>query len=321
MDAPIEELSATFRLTGGNISRVAAAACALAALDGRRELTLADARRASHTLNRQVLDTLASLVPPGDDTRAFAAAPETTGELELLEAHCRHRERLAGTLGVAFGGHHACGVRALFSGPSGAGKTLAARRLAMALERDLYRIDLSAVINKYIGETEKNLGRVLARAEELDIVLLLDEGDALLTRRTSVHSANDRYANLETNFLLQRLESFEGILIVTTNAAQRVDEAFQRRMDAVIVFGMPEPEERLAIWQAHLPAAHRLEPTELEEVAYACALSGGQIRNAARYAGLLALESARSIDRAHLTAALQREYRKAGAVCPLAGMW
>jgi hypothetical protein len=319
--AQLDQLSARFRLTGGNIRRMAAAACAIAALDRRSAVTPADARRASHALGRQTLDTLASFVPPGDDTQAFAAGPETMRELDLLEAHCRNRERLAGALGVAFGGRQACGVRALFSGPSGAGKTLAARRLAAAIDRDLYRIDLSAVVNKYIGETEKNLGRVLARAEELDVVLLLDEGDALLTRRTSVHSANDRYANLETNFLLQRLESFEGLLIVTTNAAQRVDEAFQRRMDAVIVFGMPEPEQRLAIWHAHLPSAHGLAPDVLEEVAYACALSGGQIRNAARYAGLLALESTRSLDSAHLTVALQREYRKAGAVCPLPGMW
>jgi len=99
---------------------------------------------------------------------------------------------------------------------------------------DLYRLDLSAVVNKYIGETEKNLDQVFARAEELDVILLLDEGDALLTQRTSVQTSNDRYANLETNYLLQRLESFEGILIVTTNAVDRIDNAFQRRMDVVV---------------------------------------------------------------------------------------
>jgi len=103
--------------------------------------------------------------------------------------------------------------------------------LAAVLQMDLYRLDLSAVVNKYIGQTEKNLDQVFARAEELDVMLLLDEGDALLTQRTNVHTSNDRYANLETNYLLQRLESFEGILIVTTNAAERIDNAFQRRMD------------------------------------------------------------------------------------------
>ena len=125
-------------------------------------------------------------------------------------------------------------MRALFSGASGTGKTLAARILAAELGMDLYRVDLASVINKYIGETEKNLHRVLARAEELDIILLLDEGDALLGQRTDVKSSNDRYANLETNYLLQRLESYQGIVLVTTNAAQNIDSAFQRRMDVVV---------------------------------------------------------------------------------------
>ncbi|MCX7792201.1 MAG: ATP-binding protein [Chloroflexaceae bacterium] len=315
----LHELSARFRMASGAIRRVAGAARASAALEGRTRVSIADARRAAHALGRQSLDTLASLVPPGPETETFAASAETMRELELLATHCRHREHLAGSLGAAFGGQRSCGVRALFSGPSGTGKTLAARRLAAAIERDLYRIDLSAVVNKYIGETEKNLGRVLARAEELDIVLLLDEGDALLTRRTSVQSANDRYANLETNFLLQRLESFEGILVITTNAPQRIDDAFQRRMDVVISFGLPEPEERLAIWRAHLPASAAIEPAALEELAYACALSGGQIRNAARYAGLLALEAGVPFCATHLLSAVSREYRKAGAICPLRG--
>src|SRR5262249_43567362 len=140
------------------------------------------------------------------------------------------------------------GVRALLTGPSGTGKTLAARVLAARLELDLYRLDLATVVNKYIGETEKNLSRVFARAEELDVALLLDEGDALLTQRTDVQTSHDRYANLETNYLLQRLETFEGILIVTTNAADRIDSAFQRRMDVVIEFRAPDAAERLEIW-------------------------------------------------------------------------
>src|SRR5205085_9337809 len=130
---------------------------------------------------------------------------------------------------------------------SGTGKTLAARLLAAALRMDLYRLDLSAVVNKYIGETEKNLNQVFARAEELDVLLLLDEGDALLTRRTDVQTSTDRYANLETNYLLQRLESFEGILIVTTNAINRIDDAFKRRMDVVVDFRPPDVAERWTI--------------------------------------------------------------------------
>jgi SpoVK/Ycf46/Vps4 family AAA+-type ATPase len=208
-------------------------------------------------------------------------------------------------------------VRALFSGPSGTGKSLAARLLASALELDLYRLDLSTVVNKYLGETEKNLSRVFARSEELDVILLLDEGDALLTRRTDVHTSNDRYANLETNYLLQRLESFEGILIVTTNAGDRIDDAFERRMDVVVEFRAPDIAERCTVWDLHLPPAHAVEPQALQEVAARCALTGGQIRNAVLHASLLALENGGTIDRLHLEAAVRREYRKSGEVCPL----
>src|SRR5207248_2214342 len=147
-------------------------------------------------------------------------------------------------VGRALSGQLTPGVRALFSGPSGTGKTLAARLLAGRLGMDLYRLDLSAVVNKYIGETEKNLNRAFTLAEELDVILLLDEGDALLTQRTAVQTSNDRYANLETNYLLQRLEAFEGILIVTTNAGDRIDAAFQRRVDVVVEFRTPDAAER-----------------------------------------------------------------------------
>jgi SpoVK/Ycf46/Vps4 family AAA+-type ATPase len=182
---------------------------------------------------------------------------------------------------------------------------------------DLYRLDLSAVVNKYIGETEKNLDQVFARAEELDVVLLLDEGDALLTQRTNVHTSNDRYANLETNYLLQRLESFEGILIVTTNAVDRIDNAFQRRMDLVIDFRPPEAAERWNIWQMHLPSGHEIDVSLLTEIAGRCVISGGQIRNAALHASVLALEDGGIMKSVHVESAVQREYRKLGAVCPL----
>src|SRR5690606_13371462 len=139
-----------------------------------------------------------------------------------------------------------------------------ARILAAELGMDLYQIDLSAVVNKFVGETEKNLHRALTAAEELDVVLLLDEGDSLLAKRSEVKGANDRYANLETNFLLQRLEAYEGIVLITTNAAENIDPAFQRRMDVVVPFAPPGPEERLAIWQLHLPADHAVGPALLE---------------------------------------------------------
>jgi SpoVK/Ycf46/Vps4 family AAA+-type ATPase len=183
---------------------------------------------------------------------------------------------------------------------------------------DLYRVDLAAVVNKYIGETEKNLHRVLSTAEDLDVVLLLDEGDALLGTRTEVRTANDRYANLETNYLLQRLENYQGIVVITTNAAENIDSAFQRRMDVVLNFTAPQAEERWHIWQLHLPPAHTVDLMALERVAVRCAMTGGQIRNAAQLATLLALDSpVGSVTEAHLEQAIHSEYRKAGATSPL----
>ena len=219
--------------------------------------------------------------------------------------------------GPRSGGQLNSGVRALFTGPSGTGKTLAARVLASALGMDLYRLDLSTVVNKYIGETEKNLNQVFSHAEELDVILLLDEGDALLTQRTGVSNANDRYANLETNFLLQRIETYEGILIVTTNASERIDGAFQRRMDVLVEFRPPEPAERQVIWQLHLPRQHAIDESFLEELAARCGLTGGQIRNAALHAALLALRDGGCVGSNHVFEAVQREYRKVGGVSPL----
>ena len=313
----LERITERFRLTTGNIRRAARLAMSYAAVEGRDNVTMADAQQASRTLSRQTLETLARRVNIAGDWGQLAVSTQTLSELHNLESRCRHRERLHHWSSESLRADRNPGVRALFSGPSGTGKTLAAQLLAAELQMDLYRLDLSAVVNKYIGETEKNLDQLFARAEELDVILLLDEGDALLTQRTNVQTSNDRYANLETNYLLQRLESFEGILIVTTNAIDRIDGAFQRRMDVVVDFRPPDAAERWNIWQMHLPATHEIDFGLLTEIAGRCVMTGGQIRNAALHASVLALEDAGIIKSPHLEAAVHREYRKLGAVCPL----
>ena len=313
----LEAISERFRLTSGNIQRAAGLAQSYAALEGRNEVTLVDAQQASSALNRQALDTLAARVNTTGNWSQLAASAEILQELRDLESRCRNRERLRALLNDNLSAQLNVGVRALFSGPSGTGKTLAARLLAASLKMDLYRLDLSSVVNKYIGETEKNLNQVFSRAEELDVILLIDEGDALLTQRTGVQTSNDRYANLETNYLLQRLEAFEGILIVTTNAGDRIDTAFQRRMDVVVSFRTPDAAERWLIWQLHLPPAYAIDHALMDEIASRCALNGGQIRNAVLHASLLALNDGGVINSGHLVAAVQREYRKSGGVCPL----
>jgi hypothetical protein len=317
IDEDLDDISRIFRLPSGYIRQVAKLALAQAGAAGSRRATLADVREASRTLNRQVLDTLAQRVSCAGSWDDFSASRETLEELRTLESRCRHRESLSSWVGPALQRQVNCGVRALFKGPSGTGKTLAARLLAGALQMDLYRLDLSTVVNKYIGETEKNLSQVFARAEELDVILLLDEGDALLTHRTAVHNSNDRYANLETNYLLQRIESYEGILLVTTNAIDSIDRAFHRRMDVIVDFHPPEAGERWTIWQMHLPADHAVDLALLTDIAGRCQLTGGQIRNAVLHASLLSLDQGGPIDSAHLESAVRREYQKAGIVCPL----
>ncbi|MEP6925795.1 MAG: ATP-binding protein [Pyrinomonadaceae bacterium] len=314
----LDAISEKFRLSSGNIRRTAQLAKSYARLGKSEKIRLSDVSQAARALNRQALDTLAThLETLVADWSHLAVSAETQLDLEQLEARCRARERLRSGVGAALREQLQTGVRALFSGTSGTGKTFAARLLAAALGMDLYRLDLSTVVNKYIGETEKNLARVFAHVEELDVILLLDEGDALLTQRTNVSNANDRYANLETNYLLQRLESFEGILIVTTNAGGRIDSAFERRMDAVIEFAPPGAAQRWRIWQLHLPENHTVSSAFLHEVVQRCELSGGQIRNVALHAAALAVGNKTLLNRAHLENALRREYRKIGAICPL----
>ena len=315
----LEEIGDRFFLPGDYIRRAAGMAAAHAALDRRKNIRIHDVRHACRGLNRQLLDTLAARLDTENEGRwdRLVVSAETDRKLMEVEKRCRFRERLQENLGPAFGGTRNTGVRVLFSGVSGTGKTMAARILAGELGMDLYRVDLAAVVNKYIGETEKNLHRVLTRAEELDVILLLDEGDALLGTRTEVKTANDRYANLETDYLLQKLENYQGIVLITTNAEENIDRAFQRRMDVVVSFVAPQPHERLTIWKLHLPPDHRVSPAALENVAARCAMTGGQIRNAALQAALLALDHGEKVDWSFLVRAVQSEYRKAGAICPL----
>ena len=313
----LEVVSERYRMTRGNIRRGAAIASSYSSVNRHTTIQASDVQQALRALNHEVLDGLAERVDTTVDWSNLATAPTTFDELQNLEQRCRHRERLHSAVGHVLGSHLNSGVRALFSGPSGTGKTLAARLLAASLQMDLYRINLATVVNKYIGETEKNLNLVLSRAEELPVMLLLDEGDALLTHRTNVHTSNDRYANLETNFLLQRLESFDGIIIITTNAGDRIDGAFLRRMDVVIDFRPPDPAERWALWTMFLPATHSIEYDVLAEIASRCAMTGGQIRNAMLHASLLALSNGGIITSDYLQAAVRREYRKTGSVCPL----
>jgi len=309
-----EALASNFRLTSGTIVRAAETALGQARLADRDHIGIEDMQLAIRTLCDSRLESVARRIDDSEDPTFIALDDVAHDELAALAVRCRHRETLAaGGFGANAG---AGGVCALFAGPSGTGKTLAAHWLARRLAKDLFRIDLAASVSKYIGETEKNLDRAFAAAEELDCILLLDEGDSLMTRRTEVGTANDRYANLETNFLLQRIEGYEGILLVTSNAPDRIDDAFARRMDVVVQFRLPDEVRRYEIFDRHL-GAHEASDSLIQEIACRCPLSGGQLRNVAVHARLLALDAGVPLGDSEVRAALLREYRKIDSHCPL----
>src|SRR6185503_7836390 len=216
-------------------------------------------------------------------------------QLVELRSRIRHRSRVYNGLGfeqrVAMGK----GMIALFTGSSGTGKTMAAELLAREQGVDLYKVDLSAVVSKYVGETEKNLSRVFAEAEDVNAILFFDEADALFGKRGEVKEAQDRWANMEVNYLLQRVEEYSGVVILATNLRQNIDEAFMRRIQVIVEFPPPDAQLRFNIWRRSLtPSASDLAEADLRQIATRFNLSGGSIRNVAIESACRALVKNRS---------------------------
>ena len=317
-DALAASLAAQHRGGSFSIEHMATQARHLARLAGGDTPTTHHARQALRAGTPGALGSLAELVSDTIDDEALVLAAPLRGELESLAARCRLREGLAQALGHAAQARYRPGVRALLVGPSGTGKTLAAGWLATRLGLPLYRVDVAAVTSKYNGETEKNLARLFARAEHSEVVLLFDEADSLFGKRTDVKDAHDRYANTQTNYLLQRMESFEGIALLTSNSRARFDAAFTRRLDAILEFPAPAPQERRQLWLAHLGERHGLSDAQLNQLAAACDLAGGQVRNATLRAAACAGAQSRALQFGDVLDAVAAEYRKLGRQMPAA---
>jgi SpoVK/Ycf46/Vps4 family AAA+-type ATPase len=205
------------------------------------------------------------------------------------------------------------GLNALFAGESGTGKTMAADIIAGELGLDLYKIDLSSVVSKYIGETEKNLDKIFTEASTSNAILFFDEADAIFGKRSEVKDSHDRYANIETGYLLQRMEMFDGVVILATNLRANLDEAFTRRLHFAIEFPFPEPSDRERIWRVTFPPETPIAPdADLKLLAERFRLAGGAIRNIVLAAAFLAAESGQSVGMSHLLHATRREYQKMG---------
>jgi SpoVK/Ycf46/Vps4 family AAA+-type ATPase len=272
--------------------------------------------RAARAAGQGALGSLAQLLPEDIVYEAMVLPEALQRELRALVERCRRRDGLADSLGPAARTRYRPGVRALLVGASGTGKTLACGWLATQLGMPLYRVDLASVSSKYIGETEKNLGELFARAEHAEVVLLFDEADAMFGKRTDVKDSNDRFANQQTNYLLQRIEVFDGIVLLTSNSRARFDSAFTRRLDSILEFPSPAPEERRALWLAHLGDAHALDAAAINRLAVGCDLAGGHIRNVTLAARAISHDQA--IGWASLIQATAAEYRKLGKQMPAA---
>jgi len=328
-DNSAARVASRFRLLPGQVA--SAARSAVAAARWRVAADLADRNRDGDTLPRAAtvtaadlfaaaraesgaaLAALAARIQPVREWSELVLPTDALRQLRELCARAAEGETVFERWGFGRAIARARGAHALFAGPSGTGKTMAAEVLAHELGVDLFRVDLSAVVSKYIGETEKNLERVFRAAEDANGVLFFDEADALFGRRSEVSDAHDRYANVEISYLLQRMEAFDGVSVLATNLRAHLDEAFLRRLSFAVHFPFPDAEHRRAIWSRVWPAeTPRSDDLDLDFVAQAFELSGGNIRNVAVAAAFLAASDGGPISLRHVLHAIAREYEKLG---------
>jgi SpoVK/Ycf46/Vps4 family AAA+-type ATPase len=314
LDEMLDRMAEQFRLSAETIATITETA--VVASDDAESLA-ARLWQSCRAVSRPQLDLLAERIKPRAGWDDLVLPEAQMAVLRMLVSQARNRMTVYERWGFARRGRRGLGLSALFAGASGTGKTLAAEVLANELELDLYRIDLSAVVSKYIGETEKNLKKVFDAAEQGGAVLLFDEAEALFGKRSEVRDSHDRYANIEVGYLLQRMESFQGVAILTTNAKASLDKAFQRRLRFTVDFPYPGVAEREAIWRRSIPAetpATGLEPARLAQLN----MPGGNIRNIALNAAFLAAGQGKPLNMAHLREAANLEAAKVER--PVAGI-
>ena len=316
-DVDLGALTTTFRFTGGQIHDAAAMAVTLARLRGseRARLGAADLYEACRFQSNQRLSALARKIVPRYQWNDIILPGDRVERLREICNHMKYRERVHGEWGFDRKLSLGKGLSVLFSGPSGTGKTMAAEIIASTLGLELYKIDLSVVVSKYIGDTEKNLSRIFTEAETSNAILFFDEADALFGKRSGVKDSHDRYANIEIGYLLQRMEEYDGVVILATNLRKNMDEAFVRRLQFTVEFPFPDEKDRRRIWKGVWPDDTPRDPAlDIDFMARRFEIAGGSIRNIALAAAFLAADDGNVVTMSHLMHATKREFQKMGKV-------
>jgi SpoVK/Ycf46/Vps4 family AAA+-type ATPase len=310
-------LASKFRFTAGQIQDATATARNLARWRDpvHGQVTMDDLYAASRLQSNRKLGELARKITPHYTWDDIVLPTDRMQQLREIVNQIKYRAKVYEEWGFDHKLAMGKGLNALFAGPSGTGKTMAADIMAGALGLDLYKIDLSTVVSKYIGETEKNLARIFVEAETSNAILFFDEADALFGKRSEVRDSHDRYANIEISYLLQRMEEYSGMVILATNLSKNLDEAFVRRMHFTVDFPFPDQKHRQRIWEKIWPAETPRDPTlDLALMARSFEVAGGNIRNIALAAAFFAADDGEVVQMSHLVRAIQREYQKMGKV-------
>jgi SpoVK/Ycf46/Vps4 family AAA+-type ATPase len=308
-------LAAKFKFSGGQIRDAVFSAYNLGAAKGRDELSIDDLYIGCKTQSNRNLSVFASKIEPRYNWNDIILPEDTKEQLREVTGYINYK----GTVYTDWGFDRKLslgkGLNVLFSGPSGTGKTMAAEIIANDAGLDLYKIDLSSVVSKYIGETEKNLKNIFKEAETSNAILFFDEADALFGRRSEVKDSHDRYANIEINYLLQKMEEYEGIVILATNLSNNIDEAFMRRMHFKIEFALPDEKLREKIWRNIFPKDTPLSENIDYSFLSKLKITGGNIKNVALNAAFLAASNSRVVTMGHIIIAMRREFQKNGKLC------
>jgi SpoVK/Ycf46/Vps4 family AAA+-type ATPase len=306
-------LAATYRFGARQIAASARMAAAIADHDGRDAISMRDIKAAAQAQSQPQLSSLAQKIVPRFNWEDIILPGDRLAQLHEIANYVLYQHVVYEQWRVGGNSSLGRGVAALFAGQSGTGKTMAAEIIANDLGLELYKIDLAGLVSKYIGETEKNLAKIFEEASDTNAILFFDEADAVFGKRTEVKDSHDRYANIEVSYLLQKIEEYDGIVVLATNLRANLDEAFLRRMRAIVEFPFPEVDDRLRIWAHMMRTGAPMEgDIDLEFMAKQFRIAGGNIRNVVLFAAFLAASEGKSIGMSHLIQGTKREYQKLG---------